>query len=261
MNLDLDELIAGWDCPEGEIAARVVHGYDDAEVLQLRVDMGLLQMSIAGRPDGERYRGRATVLEYVRDEIDAGRTPADCVWDALTRELTQFNYRRLALTHLAEDAAHEDRERDARVWLPAAVRDIDHCILILKLLAEHREEGAGSNADLAPTLVFNRARLIARLYTLDQRYEDAVEELSAGVEALQATLRDLGADDEQCDSDPGVEYLRQMEARLRRRYGVTRTLHEQLDAAIEAEDFETAARLRDALRRRCDGDRSPPTAY
>ena len=260
MNLDLDELTVGWDCPEGEITARIIAGEDGSDALQLRVDMGLLQMALGGRPDGQRYCGQPTVLDFVRGEIGRAREITRSVWDALVRELTQYNYRRLAFAHLAEDASHEAREEDARTYLPFAVRDVDHCMLILKMLVEHREEGVGSHADLAPTLVFNRSRLLARLYTMDERYDDAVEELAAGIEALRASLKDLGADDEQCEADAGVAYLRQMEDRLRRQHGVGRTLQEQLDDAIEAEDFETAARLRDALRRRCDSDRTPPSA-
>ena len=49
MTLDLDELTAGWDCPAGELRARVVHGQDGDELLQLRIDLGLMQMQVSGR--------------------------------------------------------------------------------------------------------------------------------------------------------------------------------------------------------------------
>ena len=52
MNLDLNTLIEGWNRAPGEIAARIVRGMDGADLVQLRVDLGVLQMYPAGRPDG-----------------------------------------------------------------------------------------------------------------------------------------------------------------------------------------------------------------
>ena len=49
--------------------------------------------------------------------------------------------------------------------------------------------------------------------------------------------------------NPGPTYLGQMGQRLREQHGITLTLREQLDDAVEREDYEAAARLRDALRR------------
>jgi protein-arginine kinase activator protein McsA len=45
-----------------------------------------------------------------------------------------------------------------------------------------------------------------------------------------------------------------MGRRLREQHGITLTLKEQLDNAIEREDFEPAARLRDELRCRRQND-------
>ena len=43
---------------------RVVPGDDGREKIQLRIDMGLLQMEIDGRPDGTRPEGAASWLDY-----------------------------------------------------------------------------------------------------------------------------------------------------------------------------------------------------
>ena len=52
------------------------------------------------------------------------------------------------------------------------------------------------------------------------------------------------------DEDGMVQHLRKMENSLRELHGIEATLQEQLDQAVANEDYETAARLRDALRRR-----------
>jgi protein-arginine kinase activator protein McsA len=47
-----------------------------------------------------------------------------------------------------------------------------------------------------------------------------------------------------------VQQLRKLQESLRQEHHIEATLREQLDQAVASEDYETAARLRDALRRR-----------
>jgi hypothetical protein len=250
MTLDLHDLTAGWDCPAGETAARIVPGLDGRDVVQLRVDVGVLQMELDGRPDGARYRGMLTVLEFIQQRLRRGRRPQENDWDEVQRELNQFNYRRMAFTHLAEQVPHDANDEVSAGYLRRAIRDIDHCLLILRTLDEHSEEGCGSNAMLLPALIFNRSRMLARLLTIEQRYEEAIEEAEAGIAALERALEEAGLDEEHRTEDAGVAYLRQLTQRIREQYGVQRTLQERLADAIAAEDFETAARIRDQLEQR-----------
>ena len=229
----------------------MVVGRDGAELLQLRVDLGLMQMFPDGRPDGSRYHGLSGVLEYARHEMRLGREISAEDWREFERELYQINYRRLALASLAEEALGRNDIESAKAHLYRARRDIDTCL-------EHTEFAedcggdvlnAGSMA-LRPTLVFHRGRLSAQLRIAEQRYEDAVEEAATAADDLSAMLEELGLDDDQRAEDPGVLFLRDLEHRLRREYDIPATLRERLAAAIEAEDFETAASLRDELNKR-----------
>ena len=54
--------------------------------------------------------------------------------------------------------------------------------------------------------------------------------------------------EEEMDEDGMVQHLRKVEQSLREEYKIQATLHEQLAQAIADEDYETAARLRDALK-------------
>jgi len=80
--------------------------------------------------------------------------------------------------------------------------------------------------------------------------DEARKQAEAGANALEELLKALGYEDEQRADDPGLRYLRGLGTQLRREYGISQTLHEQLAAAIENEDFETAAEIRDEMRRR-----------
>src|SRR5690606_23913875 len=133
MKYDLESLLTDWDAPRDDVTARIVTGIDGRELLQLRVELGLLQLQLDGRPDGTRFRGCRTVLGYVRRRLERDGHVQDAVWQELRRELHQFNYRRIAWTCLAEQAAGDEDDEIARLHLNRTLRDIDHCLAILRL--------------------------------------------------------------------------------------------------------------------------------
>lgn len=250
MTLDLDELVEGWDCPPGELRARAVVGRDGRELLQLRIDLGVMQMIAEGRPDGERYHGFPTARAYIEHELCVGGEQLSAVdWQELERELLQTNYRRMAYSAVAEEALQGSADEGARRYIRSALRDIEECLADLQMIKQHGP-GPEEYPALEPTLVFDRARLAAQLQIVEGQFEDAIEQAEAGANALEELLKALGYEDEQRADDPGLRYLRGLGTQLRREYGISQTLHEQLAAAIENEDFETAAEIRDEMRRR-----------
>ena len=257
MLLDLDELISDWDCPPGELRARVVTGRDGDELLQLRVDLGVMQMFPDGRPDGQRYRGLLTVHEFIEHELRLGGHELSAEdWQELERELLQMNYRRMALATVADDALRADDEEHARRYLRRALADVDACLANLDLMKNEEATRAG-NVGLLPTLLFDRARLRSQLEIVEGQFEAAIEQADAGAAELEALLEKLGYEEEQRHDDPGLRYLCKLGEQLRREYGIVKTLSEQLREAVEDEDFETAAELRDELQQR---RRQPPPA-
>ena len=257
MNLDLDELLEGWNASSDEVSARLVECDDGERLVQLRVDLGLLQMAIDGRPDSERFHGLPSVREFFEHESAVGRELAPEDWRELQRELQQYNYRRLALASLAEEALREQRAHDGGELLRRTLRDIDHCLSILQMLEGNPPHWDGPLATLVPTLVFSRARLLARLRAAEHRYDEAIDEAEQGIRQLEELTGSIDCDEDASRENPAVSYLRQMAQRLRERHGINLTLQEQLDAAIEREDFEAAAGLRDELRRRRQADLQP----
>ncbi|MEW6249868.1 MAG: UvrB/UvrC motif-containing protein [Planctomycetota bacterium] len=259
MTLDLDEVISGWDCPPGELRARLVTGRDGGECLQLRIDLGVMQMALTDRPDGARCHGLPTTRACIEHELrvgGAGLTPEH--WAELDRELLQTNYRRMAYAAVADGALQEGNEAQARQCLAGALADIETCLATLRLLTAHSPQAQTAEhspqtqpyASLQPTLLFDRARLSTQLRIVEGRFEEAIEYAEAGAAQLDELLAGLGCDEEQRAEDGGLRYLRELGRQLRQEYGITETLAEQLSEAIANEDFETAARLRDQLKRR-----------
>lgn len=250
MSLDLEDLVADWDCPQGEVAARIVCGNDGDTFVQLRVDLGVLQMRVDGRPDGSRYHGLPSVLEYLQHELRAGRDAISGEhWQALDRELTQLNYRRVAIASCAEDALRRNAEDEAVSHLLRVLRDIDVCHAALELL-EGEGRPASSHAHLGPTLIFNRARLLSQLRIVLHDFDGAIEAALDGAEALQALTDELAAEpvDEDGPEHIGVVYLNELSRQLRQQYDIELTLRERLELAIDGEDYELAEALHQELR-------------
>lgn len=74
MRRDIDEALQGWpyDPEPGETVAREVKARDGRTVVQVRQELGILQMEVEGRPDGQRPHGFRTYLDYLRHRA-AGR--------------------------------------------------------------------------------------------------------------------------------------------------------------------------------------------
>jgi hypothetical protein len=64
MSFDISHVLNEWPYQPGEIQVRRFKGKDGCEKIQLRVDVGLLQMNGQGRPDGKRPFGRESLLEH-----------------------------------------------------------------------------------------------------------------------------------------------------------------------------------------------------
>jgi hypothetical protein len=249
MNLDLSVLTEGWDRVPGEIAARIVRGMDGANLVQLRVDLGVLQMHPEGRPDGRRYRGHASVLDFARHEHTLGREIGPEDWNELQRELCQSNYRRLATTGLAEEARQAGRQADEKAWLVHVLDDIDACLTMVEMLNANGIQ-AQIDAAFKPTLMYHRAHTLSRYLVLDEEVDDAIEALRSGERRLMRYLREIGAETDARENDQAIAALRDLEKQLREAHGIKKTLEERLADAVAQENFETAAQLRDELHRR-----------
>ena len=57
-NMHLDDLLTGWEFNPSTLNVRLVKGKDGRDVIQMRVDMGILQLETTGRPDGEQSHWR-----------------------------------------------------------------------------------------------------------------------------------------------------------------------------------------------------------
>ena len=73
MNFDLTKLLDEWAYEPGKIIVRLINGDDNTQKIQIRLDLGILQMNIDNRPDGQQPHGYNSLLEYYEAKLDAAR--------------------------------------------------------------------------------------------------------------------------------------------------------------------------------------------
>jgi hypothetical protein len=98
-------------------------------------------------------------------------------------------------------------------------------------------------------VVFHHTQAAAALAVEQGNPEAGIDALRSGLQRLRDFFSAFGLE-EQMDDDGMVRRLREMEEALRRTHHIDETLQEQLERAIANEDYETAVKLRDALRKR-----------
>ena len=236
----LDGLLRDWSYEPDTLSVRIVQGADGRDVLQMRIDMGILQLEIGGRPDGTRPHGCETYYDHLLQiampaGADFSLTEEHC--DEVDREFVQFYHRRICWLRLQN--------------YQQAVSDADHTLALMDFCKRHSpdDQWTLSHEQYRPFVMFHRTQAAA-LAALDQAgAEAAVHEVNRGLDALHDVFEEYEASD-QFPDDELVKRLMDLRETLRREYRVGKTLHEQLAEAVAAEQYELAARLRDELARR-----------
>ena len=243
VNQDIDYILSHWPYQPGIAQPRLIQAGADRQVIQLRIDLGLLQLETSGRPDGARPHGHATYFDYLQDQArlsrKAGQTfalSAEQCQDA-DREFLQYYHRRMCWLALRQYSR--------------AMRDADHTLEFMDLVKHHapNEEYLQAHEQYRGFVLFQRTQAAAALQVENNAPEEAINEIRAGLERMR-TFFAAYVREEEMEEDGMVQHLRHVEATLRQQYQIDATLEEQLQQAITDEDYERAARLRDKLKNR-----------
>jgi hypothetical protein len=247
MSFDISPLLEQWDYQPGQLVVRKFSGLDGVEKIQLRVDLGLLQMNARGRPDGKHPHGRESLLEYYQaqmekfqkerrgDEKSFRLTPEDC--GRLQQEALQYHHRYICLFQLEEfDAVLRDTERNLKVF---------------DFVQQHAgtEELAWALQQFRPQLLMMRIRARGAIALQANRYDQVVQLVESGLEELRQFYREHERTDlmEQSGEIQSLEsWLQEIQAKRPRT--ARERLESALNEAVKNEDYEKAAQVRDALR-------------
>jgi hypothetical protein len=244
MNEDISEILNAWPGEPGKVNCRMITGRDGLPKVQVRLDVGILQMNADGRPDGLTPHGFPSFLDYINDrmeaELSAGSekselTPEEC---RLLREEADMYTRRLVAMFILED-------------FERVIRDATRNLHLLDLLAEHGApaEDRAALESQRPYLLTMRTRAIASLAIRQDEPKAALFALDEGLRVLRRHFDEAGQP-QLFEKSQEVQLLKEMRDALVPRLPVSQKaeLRERLARAIAEENYELAAILREELK-------------
>jgi tetratricopeptide (TPR) repeat protein len=248
MNFDISDLLSSWEYQAGQIVVRRFQGKDGKEKIQLRVDLGLLQMNAFGRPDGKQPFGHESLFEHYKARLNKHEeehqgSDEDFKLDAedcskLQQEAIQFHHRYICLFQLKDYAG--------------VIRDTERNINVFDFVEQYAEarELAWSVMQLRPQLLMMQVRAKATVAQEAGEHAKAIEAIQTGIDELKAFYAKLERPElaEQSGEVQSLEaYLE--EIRSTRPLTERERLEKALEEAIRREDYEKAAHYRDKLRK------------
>jgi len=242
MSLDLNTILKDWPHENRAIKVRKVLGLDGREKLQLRIDLGVLQMELTGRPDGLRPHGCESLLTY--HQLRAARAEArgeTCELTAeqcaeLQQEGIQYYHRYLSLFQIND--------------FHGVVRDTQRNLELFDFVDAHteRDELSWTLQQFRPYVLMMNTRAKASIFLGQGRFPEAIVEIRRG--------RDLIAEFFQKSSFPELaaksseihfleEWLNEVSAKRPR--SKLEIMESEMETAVAKELYERAAELRDAI--------------
>lgn len=249
---DITPLLKGWDYEPGTINVRRISGLDGLPKLQRRLDLGVIQMEVSGRPDGQRPHGFESLLEYYEGqlidhkkrngtELGFHLTTDQCV--ALREEAALYYERYLSL-YVLED-------------FPGVVRDTARNLRVLDFCGKFavEEQDRLILEQYRPYIVMMHTRASASILFNEQKYRESLAVVHEGMETIKKFFEHFGQPEAFAESNE-IKVLKQFARDIRKKLPIDPIvkLQSQLDKAVRAEQYEEAARIRDEIKRKSEAN-------
>lgn len=245
VSADITPILNDWPYESGKINVRLIEGDDGESRVQLRLDLGVLQMRTSGRPDGRRPQGFESLLEYHESRLDdhaaekgsaAGFTLSEEDCRELREEAVQYYHRYVCMMVL------EDYD--------AVVRDTTRNLRLLDFCSRHAANEGDRHIleQFRPYITMMRARALASQALSDNEPKAAIHAIDEGLTALKLHFDESG-EGEVFDQAAEVQILKGMREALTPKLPISQQaeLRQRLDAALQSENYELAAILRDEI--------------
>ncbi len=265
MERDISNLLDEWPFVPGQISVRLIEGKDHEPRIQVRLDLGFLQMRLDGRPDGQRPHECDSYLEYheaqLTQMLGQGAAP-DLDNEELDLDLSESDDSEEPDRFLGSEECRQLREESQQYYhryiallvledFESVARDTSRNLRVLDLFRDYAidEDDQVAMEGHRPYVMMMRARALASHALQNEENKVAIYAIDEGIESLKLYYHSTGQED-QFDEAGEVDMLREMRDGLIPKLPVSQRaeLRQRLEAAIVSENFELAAILRDELR-------------
>jgi hypothetical protein len=243
---DLTALFEEWPYDQ-EHNVRIVIAEDGRSVLQVRLPLGMEQYEMDGRPDRARPYGKESVLVNTEERLkrfivengsDVGFEISAEDAAELQAEGVLYYYRYLLLYQMQ--------------YYDLVVRDTEHNVHLCDLLERYCPDEDARNAVLQfrPYILRMNAAATAMSIRHGTSHGDAQAVLQTAIDIIES-LDPIESPAFQFEQARSTNYLRSMMRSISGdtdETAVESSLETELQEAIEREDYERAARIRDQLK-------------
>jgi uncharacterized protein YqeY len=248
MNYDISHLLEHWDYQPGQVVVRKFVGKDGQEKIQLRVDLGLLQMNAQGRPDGKRPFGHPTLFDFYLAKLQSHRQTREGEEDSfslkaedcsrLQMEAFQYHHRYICLLQLED--------------FSGVLRDTSRNLKVFDFVDEYAADTdlGWSLQQFRPQVLMIHTRAAATQYLQTEEFAAAIKEIETGMDRLREFYEEHGRHDLLAQS-PEISSLQHWLEEVHRKRPLSKReqLEQDLNEAVKLEDYEKAAKVRDALKK------------
>ncbi len=243
---DLTELLKAWPYESGTINVRRIMGADGTPKLQMRLELGVLQMEVAGRPDGLRPNGFESLLDMQEDRLHSHKqkygnttqgfalSPDDC--QELREEAAMYYQRYLSMFVLGD--------------FEAVVRDTSRNLRVLDLCAKFAADDQDKLVleQYRPYILMMNTRAAASILFKNQKMHQALDTVRQGLGNIRQFFEKFGQAEafEACEE---AKVLKKFAREIKKKMpiGMVERLQRKLKKAVANEQYELAAKLRDQI--------------
>ena len=243
MNSDISGILNEWEF-DSEENIRLITADDGREIMQVRLPLGIEQYELEGRPDGKKPFGKATALEEFQQRLDGYTAKHDSEegfsishedFLLLQNEGVLFYYRYLLLFQIG------DFKRTAL--------DTEHNLKICRLVEKYCENGEDRKSILQYKPYILRVNAIARaMLSLREHVKLLAEEI---LEKAIQDIRNMPVIDTKTfdvEKKRSLTYLKSALTQVKKKdVDPVEKLKHDLKQAVEEENYERAAELRDRI--------------
>lgn len=242
---DISRVLKDWTFDSSKVNVRRILGEDGKEKIQLRLDLGILQMEANGRPDGKKPFGRESLLDYYisllenfqkkHDDSKFKLNREDCT--NLQQEAIQYYHRYLSLFHLGD--------------YEGVVRDTNRNLKVFDLIKKYAEDPKDQFIfeQFRPYILMMNTRAAASLSLKKKNYKKAIHTIRKGIEQLEDFYQDIDPESP-IDTSPELNFLNRWLDEIKEKKPVDpiERLKREMDDAVKSENYELAAKLRDQIK-------------
>ncbi|HKJ69822.1 MAG TPA: hypothetical protein VKA68_17830, partial [bacterium] len=184
---DISDILSDWPFDPDILNVRRIKGENDRDKIQLRLDLGLLQMELEGRPDGQRPHEFDNLLQYYKAEQEHTEEKEEGYFilsaddlRELQQESIQYYHRYLCYAELGD---HE-----------GVIRDTGHNLEVLELVEAYAEdeESAWSFLQYFPYIKMMNVQARVQMALESEGYSEALRKIDESIKQIRSFNKKWG---------------------------------------------------------------------